>query len=148
MKPAQLKTLQMIWAIFLVSPGMHAYVLRLKLSTPAEVFPGVSPLPFQIVAVVLALFTLLIWRGGLAPQNLRKAGTTEDKLTARWFTTHLLLFILAESISLVGLMLGFICQEITLAYPLMATSALLVGIMYPSPATLDAAIKQRDPQVK
>jgi hypothetical protein len=141
MRERQLKTITMIWAVFLFTPLVFAFALYTSLGQMVD--PAALPnaaLPVQIVAVIVAMVSFVIWRGGLVPQNLRKAGTG-DAIAARWFTTHLFLYVLNESVALIGCVLGFLTHDFRAALPLFGASFVLTALMYPNRATLDAALK-------
>jgi hypothetical protein len=138
------RVLVQIWGVFLASPLVQAFVLYSYLSTgAAPAATGLPPVVFQIAGGVTAIFALVVWRGALVPQNLRKAGTTEPQLRARWLTTHLLLFVIDESVALMGLLLGFLTGEAISAYVMLGTSAALIALMYPSRDSLDRALAEK-----
>jgi hypothetical protein len=140
------RMVMMVWAAFLCSPLIQCFVLHEALKVPEKEFGGqmtITAAPFQAVAAIIALLALVVWRTALKPEALRKAGSGEPAIRGRWIATHIGLYVLAESVSLIGFMLGWLFREPSLAYGLFGSSVILIAIMFPSTATLETALKDR-----
>lgn len=144
MNDKRIRTLLVLWLAFLMSPVMQVFVLQQIAAQGGEKAP--LPFPpeiFQVAAGIIAALVFYNWRRALSPECLRKNGTTETAIVQSFTIRHIILYVLAESVGLIGFWVGLATKDPSLGYLHYGISVFLLALMYPRADRLEAAIRNR-----
>ncbi len=120
--PEQLRrTALIMWLVFLSTVGMFAFLLKQGLASG-----GLPPAPDMGLAPI---FTGLAVMMGVGSLILRKVFPVPD--TQKWFVRNVICWVMNESISLLGFVLGQQQHDFNVAIPYFATTVAFTLFMFP-----------------